>query len=226
MSSAAPRGYSAVRGGHARRLLAAACLLLPLAASAQIYVCKDASGRTLTSDRPIPECANRAVRELDRSGLVRREIAPPLTPQQKQEREQQLERQRSDSAVLEQQRLYDRALMTRYRNEGDIAAARKRALDLLGDQMRIDTNALSGETRELKAAQARVVPGSKASGSANERRLEDATRTVENRLNAIEQRSAEIARINTKFDQAVIRFRELTADAAQTVGAAANPPRR
>ena len=198
---------------HSRlqRLLAAACLILPLAASAQIFVCKDAGGRTLTSDRPIPECANRSMRELDRSGLVRREIAPPLTAKQKQDRELQLERQRVDSAVLEEQRLYDRALMTRYRNETDIANARQRALDLLDDQMRIDTNALKIESKELKTAQARVVPGSKKSGSTDEHRLDDATHTVENRLNSIEQRSAEIARTNNRFDQALRRFRELSA---------------
>lgn len=194
----------------ARRILAAVCILMPLAANAQIYVCKDAGGRTLTADRPIPECANRAMRELDRSGLVRREIAAPLTPQQKQERAQQEERQRIDAALADEQRLYDRALMTRYRNETDIANARQRALDLLGDQMRIDTNALTLEAKELKAAQVLATPGAKKTGSAAERRLEDATRTVESRLNSVEQRTAEIARTNLKFDQALKRFRELT----------------
>lgn len=197
----------------AQRNLAALCLVLPLAAGAQIYVCKDASGRTLTSDRPIPECANRAMRELDRSGLVRREIAPPLTPQQKQERELQLERQRADAVLAEEQRLYDRALMTRYRNETDIQAARQRALDLLGDQMRIDTDALAVESKELKAAQALAAPGPTKTGAAAQKRLDDAIRTVESRLNSIEQRSADIARTNGKFDQAVRRFRELTAAA-------------
>ena len=197
--------------GGAQRVLAGLCLVLPLAASAQIYVCKDANGRTLTSDRPIPECANRSMRELDRSGLVRREIAPPLTAQQKQDRELHQERQRVDAAVLEEQRLYDRALMTRYRNEADIATARQRALDLLDDQMRIDTNALKVESKELKSAQARLVPGSKKTGSTDEHRLEEATHTVENRLDSIEQRSAEIARTNNRFDQALRRFRELSA---------------
>ena len=195
--------------GAVRRILAAVSLLLPLAASAQIYVCKDASGRTLTSDRLIPECANRAMRELDRSGLVRREIAAPLTALQKQEREAQQERQRLDAAALDEQRLYDRAMMIRYRNETDIASARQRALDLLGDQMRIDTNALTQEAKELKAAQAHAVPGVKKTGSPAERRLEEATNAMESRLNAIEQRTADIARTNTKFDQALKRFREL-----------------
>lgn len=203
-------------------ILATVCLFVPLAANAQIYVCKDAGGRTLTSDRPIPECANRAVKELDRSGLVRREIAAPLTAQQKRERELEEDRQRSDAAAKEEQRLYDRALMTRYRNETDIANARQRALDLLGDQMRIDTTTLTRESKELNTAQANAVPGAKKTASLAERRLEDATRTVESRLNSIEQRTAEIGRTNARFDQALARFRELIA----TTGGASNQTRR
>lgn len=206
-------------------------MLTPLAANAQIYVCKDAAGRTLTSDRPIPECANRAVRELDRSGLVRREVGPPLTTQQKHERQQQQQRQLADTAVIQEQRLYDRALMTRYRNEADIGAARQRALDLLGDQMRIDTNALGREAKELKLAQTQATLGAKKTAPLAERRLEDATHIVESRLDSIEQRSADIARTNSRFDQALARFRELSKDAPTSTGAATStstfpqPPR-
>ena len=54
-----------------------AAIVLPLflahvALHAQkIYMCKDESGHTLTSDRPIPECEGRAIREFDKSGTIR-----------------------------------------------------------------------------------------------------------------------------------------------------------
>ena len=54
-------------------------VLLPWTAQAQFFQCKDASGRTLSSDRPIPECADRPVRELGRNGMLKREVPPPLT---------------------------------------------------------------------------------------------------------------------------------------------------
>ena len=197
-------------------LLAMLCLVAASDVLAQIYVCKDASGRTITADRPIPECANRAMRELDRNGMTRREIAAPLTAQQRHERELREEKQRIEAAAAEEQRLADRALTTRYRNETDIGLSRQRAIELLDEQMRIDTNALTLEAKELKTAQLHAVPGAKKTGSTAERRLEDATRAVESRLNSIEQRSAEIARTNTRFDQALARFRELAGGTASS----------
>lgn len=135
--------------------------LTPLTAQAQIYICKDAAGRTLTADRPLPECANRSTRELDRSGITRRETAAPLSPEQRRERQAQEEKQRIIAAGIEERRLYDRALMTRYRSYSDIAIARQRAISLLEDQRRIDTSALTGEMKEMKSAQAAVAAGSR-----------------------------------------------------------------
>jgi hypothetical protein len=193
-------------------LPALSLLMLPVAAVAQIYVCKDASGRTITADRPIAECANRSMRELDRNGVTRREIPPPLTPQQRREHEALEEKRRVEAAAVEEQRLYDRALTTRYRNEADIAVARQRAIELLDDQMRIDTGALAGEMKEMKSAQAAVVASTKKGGTVVERRrLADASHTVEGRLSSIEQRTAEIEREHQKFDRVLKRFREIQA---------------
>jgi hypothetical protein len=182
------------------------------AASAQIYVCKDATGHTLTSDRPIPECANRAMRELDRSGVVRREIAPPLTAEQKRQRVELEEKRQSQLAADKEQRLQDNALITRYRNETDIANSRRDALLLLGEQLRIDTAALKQETQELRdaSAVAKASSGEKKGASYSERRrLEDASRSVESRMGSIDRRNAEITRTDIRFDLTLKRFREL-----------------
>ena len=42
-----------------KTLLCLSFVLSPCLAQAKIFMCKDASGRTLTSDRAIPECADR-----------------------------------------------------------------------------------------------------------------------------------------------------------------------
>jgi hypothetical protein len=46
----------------------------------QIYTCTDASGRKLTSDRPIMECSDREQTILNPSGTVKARIGPVLTP--------------------------------------------------------------------------------------------------------------------------------------------------
>ncbi|MDF3035707.1 MAG: hypothetical protein K0S28_981, partial [Paucimonas sp.] len=88
-------------------MLSAFCIL---PASAQIYMCKDASGRTLTSDRPIPECSNREMREMGKDGVTRRVIAAPLTAEEKRKRTQEEEKKKAEATALEEQRKSDRAL--------------------------------------------------------------------------------------------------------------------
>lgn len=197
----------------ARSLVIALVLTASAGASAEIYMCKDASGRTFTADRPIPECADRSMRQLDASGITRREIAAPLTAEQKRARDVLEERRRVDKAAADEQRLYDNALTTRYRNEDDIALARARAVELLDDQMKIDTVALARESREMKSAQAIVAAAKPITLAADRRHLEDAVRVVESRLDSISQRLAELDRMHLKFDQALKRFRELAAAA-------------
>lgn len=194
-----------------RRLILPLLLAAPSCVLAEIYVCKDASGHTITADRPIPECADRSMRQLDANGITRREIAAPLTPEQKRARDALEEKRRIDKAAADEQRLYDNALITRYRNEDDIALARKRAVDLLNDQMKIDTNALARESKEMKAAQAAAASAKPGAGAADRRHLENATRAVELRQASIAQRTAEIERMHAKFDLALQRFREIGA---------------
>src|SRR4051794_24862249 len=101
--------------------------LVSFSADAAIYMCKDASGRTLTSDQPIPECANRAMRELGSNGVVKREIAPPMTAEERRSKEAAEAKKKKEAAELEEKQKSDHALMARFRNEKDIEAARQRA---------------------------------------------------------------------------------------------------
>ena len=55
-------------------------MLMVTSAQAKIYMCKDASGKTLSSDRPIPECADRPVREYSNNGSKHKDMprhSPP-----------------------------------------------------------------------------------------------------------------------------------------------------
>jgi len=49
------------------------------ASAADVYSCVDANGRPRSSDRPIPECADREQRVIGPSGTIKR-IVPPSTP--------------------------------------------------------------------------------------------------------------------------------------------------
>ena len=78
----------------------------------QVFICTDAQGRRLTSDRPIPECIDREQRVLGPSGTLRERRGPVLT---------------------EEERRRERVLIARYPNQGAHDAERAQALQQVDD---------------------------------------------------------------------------------------------
>ena len=189
-------------------------IALPFIAQAQsIYKCKDATGRTLTSDRPIPECENRNMQVLGKDGLVRREIAAPLTPEQKRAQQAATEKQKQDAKVADEQARADKAIVTRYRSEADITLAHSRATELVQDQIKRDITALKTAEERLKKLSSDVAakPKDAPQTGVEKRRMEDAQGSVESRKKSLADHQDELAQINGKFEQTMKRYRELSA---------------
>jgi chromosome segregation ATPase len=188
-------------------------LMLPLAAQAQtIYTCKDGTGKTFTSDRLIPECANRLVREMDKNGIVRREIPPPLTAEQKRQKQQEEERLKAEAAALEEQKQADRAMLARYRNENDIAVARKRTLELVQEQIKRETGTLAEREKDRKDVQLKIeqVGNKKPVPPVLHNKLNESDQSIAAVKAKIAAYQTEEAQINQKFDSTLKRYRELT----------------
>lgn len=157
--------------------------------SAQIFICKDAAGRTITADRPIAECADRVMRELDKAGRTRREIRPPPTAEEKRQIQLQEEKRKADELAAQEQRTNDRLLRTRFRNEGEIEAARARSLAPIEDR-------IGRERASLAAVEA-------------QQRIDRDVNAVGNAMARIRELEAETAEVNLRHDAMLKRFREL-----------------
>lgn len=188
-------------------------LALPMAGvHAQIYMCKDASGRTLTSDRPIPECADRAVRELDKSGRTRRDIPAPMTAEEKRRFQREDEKRKAEEALAEEQRRSDRLLRARFKSEADIEEARKRALEQVDDRIRRDRASLASAEKQQQQAEAEADALKKKNAKVPtvlQHRIDDASQTVGAARKAIQGNEADIAEVNAKHDALLKRFREM-----------------
>jgi hypothetical protein len=192
-------------------------MAMSMAHAQKMYMCKDASGRTITSDRPIPECADRATKELDRSGMVRREIPPPPTPEQRREQKLQEEKAKADAILAEEQKQSDRLILAHYANEKDIETSRKRALDLVQDRIKRETQDMATLQKNLTAVQADAAAQTKAKGvptPAMKRRIEDTEQAVQTAKKSLQAREAELVQVNTKYDQTLKRFRAITSEAS------------
>jgi hypothetical protein len=184
-------------------------LLNAASAHAEIYMCKDAAGHTLTSDRPIPECADRAMREYGKNGMVKRDIPAPLTAEQKREQLAQQEKKKAADIIADEQKKADRALLARYQNEGDIDRARLRDTASLAELIVQQKKALTAAEQEWNALQA-AAPAQKQTGGANAGKVgKAAQKTLDARL-TLQDTQAELGQVNAKYDQILKRYREIS----------------
>lgn len=180
-------------------------------AHAQIFVCKDGNGRTMTSDRPIPECAARPVRELGRDGVTRREIAAPLTAAQKHQREADADRLRSEAEAALEVRRRDLAMLERFRSESEIHAAHKRSIEDIEENVRRESVTLAAAEKTLREAQIESDGRKGKNGVAllPTRRYEDAKGAVANLVDSIHQQRSNVLKVDAWFEETLKRYREL-----------------
>lgn len=98
-----------------------------------IYTCVDRNGRRLTADRPIPECVDREQRELGPSGIVRRQIGPTLTEQERAALEVRQRKEAEERSRALEERRRDRALTSRYPDKAAHDMERKAAIQMVED---------------------------------------------------------------------------------------------
>ena len=136
-----PRGAAALG-----TLLAALALALALAAAAPaaraadgplIYSCTDASGKKLTSDRPIAECNAREQRVLNADGSVKRVMPPTLTADERAEAEARERDAQAERATRQDAIRRDRNLQVRFPNEAVHRKAREASLDDMRKALRL-----------------------------------------------------------------------------------------
>jgi chromosome segregation ATPase len=200
--------------GNVIAVMCGLCALLAVpSAHAQIYQCRDASGRTITSDRVVPECADRSVREYSRSGVLKREIPAPLSAGEKRKLEQQEAQRKAEADERERQRRADFAMLERYRSVDEIEMARQRALRFVHDQIERERAALTEAEKQWTQAQAKLASFN-GKGIAPPATLSHQVETLASRLDEGHRRLSEYqneaARINASFDRTVARFNELT----------------
>ena len=172
--------------------------------TAGIFSCTDARGRTITSDRPIPDCIDREQRELNPSGSTRRRIEPTYTAKEQAEREER-QRQAAMAALRQtEERRRERALLVRYpsatvhdRERADalsqidavIGAAKKRVAELNEERRKVDEE-MEFYKKDVSKAPASI-----------RRQLDDNAQSVAVQNRFIGEQEEEKRRLNARFDE-------------------------
>ena len=177
-----------------------------------IYTCVDAKGRNLTSDRPIPDCIDREQKVLNPSGTVKAKVGPSLTAQERTELEAKERAQQEEQARLNEEKRRDRALLVRYPNKGvhdterasamaqiDVVkqAAMRRSEELVRQRV-----PLLDEMEFYKKNPAKAPPSVR-------RAIDEIGQSIAIQVRFIADQDAEIKRVNARFDEELVRLKQL-----------------
>jgi hypothetical protein len=182
-----------------------------------VYTCIDAKGRKLTADRPIVECIDREQKVLNPSGTVRAKVGPSLTAQEKLELEQKEKREAEERSRSAEEKRRDRALLTRYPNKGVHDQERAEALAQIEAVAKAATTRLTELTRQRVAIDEEMEFYKKDPSKAPayvRRQLEENTQSQSVQKRFIAEQEAEARRLNARFDDELVRLRQLWAQMA------------
>lgn len=180
------------------------------AGPAAIYTCTDASGKKLTSDRPIAECNAREQRVLNADGSVKRVVPPAMTSEERsdaeaRDRETETRRVEQRDAIKR-----DRNLLARFPNEAAHRKSRELALDDVRKSLRQSEArliALASERRPL-TNEAEFYVG-KQFPLKLKLGLDANDASVEAQKSLVQNQQIEILRIDKLYDTELERLRKL-----------------
>lgn len=178
----------------------------------EIYICTDAKGRKLTSDRKIPECHDREQRILNPSGTTKTVLKPALTAQEHAELDAKDKAAQQVRARLEEEKKRDRALLIRYPNPARHHQERGDALN----QVHLAKQAALKRIAELQNERAKLRDEmafyTKDPGKAPLRlrqQIDSVTQGLTEQDRFVTEKDMEIARIHARFDEALLRLHAL-----------------
>ncbi len=217
-------GYTLL--GSALALCAGTAIAQGVTGGPGIYTCVDGKGRRLTSDRPIAECIDRTQKELNASGTVRRQIGPSLTAEERTRIEEQEKAKAAELAREAEEKRRDRALLTRYPDKGAHDKERVEALAQVDEVMKAATKRIGELASQRKAIDAELefYKGDPSKAPPYVRRqIDENDRSTAVQKRFIAEQEGEKKRVNSRFDEELVKLKQLWLLKAPAPTAAAKP---
>ena len=196
-------------------LAAALATTMPTQSLAQaggIYTCVDSKGRKITSDRPIAECVDREQKVLNPSGTVKAQVGPTLTAQERAALEEKQREAAEEQARKDEEKRRDRALLVRYPNKSVHDNERVEALK----QISVVKTAAFNRVNELKKQRVSIDAEMEfykkdpvKAPISLKRQIEENAQSQAVQMRFIADQEGEIARVNARFDEELVRLSQL-----------------
>ena len=201
----------------------ATCGLAQADQTSGIYTCTDAHGRKLTSDRPIAECSDREQKMLNPSGTVKARVGPTLTQQERADIEAKNKADIEELARLNEEKRRERALLIRYPSRTVHDKERAAALAQIGvirpaainraQELLVQRTDIDKEMEFYKKDPAKAPLSLR-------RQVDEVTQSLAVQGRFIADQDAEFKRVNARFDEELVRLKQLWAMMAPSLPAA------
>ncbi|MGA8514194.1 MAG: DUF4124 domain-containing protein [Burkholderiaceae bacterium] len=189
-----------------------------------IYTCTDASGRKLTSDRPIAECADRDQKELNSNATVKRTVKPVMTAQEQRAFDEKQKIQAEEQARTEEEKRKNRALLVRYPNRESHDKERAEASGQIDEVIKAATKRMGELGVQRKTIDAELEFYKKDPSKmpvSLKRQIEDNDSSVAVQKRFVADQESEKKRLNARFDEDLVKLKSLWQLATSAPGSVA-----
>lgn len=193
-----------------------------------IYTCTDARGRKLTSDRPIAECNDREQKVLNPSGTVRTRVGPTLTAHERADLDAKEKADQEVRALSNEEKRRDRALLIRYPSKTIHDKERTEALAQIDVVKQAAAKRVDELMRQRVAANDEMEFYKKDPNKAPpsvRRQVDEVTQSLAVQWRFIGDQDMELKRVNARFDEELVRLKQLWALQLPVVPAATGKTR-
>jgi hypothetical protein len=182
------------------------------AAAQSIYTCVDGKGRKITADRPIIECIDRTQQELNRTGTVKRQVGPSLTAEERAAQEEKDKAAAEARAREAEEKRRDRALLLRYPSRTVHDQERVAALAQVDEVIKAShkrTLELAEQRKSIEAEFEFYVKDPSKAPPSLKRKLEENNNSSAVQKRFILEQEQEKKRVNVRFDEELVKLRQL-----------------
>lgn len=188
--------------------LLASGLFFVLPAAARITCC-EVDGKRFCGDPAPAQCLNKAKKVFNRG--VAKEIEAPLTAEQRAARDAEETRKKEEEKKAAEQERRDHALMASYSNAKEIDAARNRAIAEIRRNAEQANNRLdAAQKKQQKLEQEKEFYKKKPLPAPLKSQIQDNEAEIAAQQKALQDKDADIAAINARFDAEKERYLNLS----------------
>ena len=178
----------------------------------KIKKCQDAAGKWHYGDTADEACRQSKIIEMNKRGIETKEIAAPLTEEQRKTQElEEAEKQKAAKLAAERARK-DKILVNTYTNEDDIIAMRDRKLAEIDAQIRGSQDTLAAQQGALARLQAKAKgesDGGKPVSAQTQTAVAKTEGVIAKQATFIQSKSQELTVAQQQFQADLERFRQL-----------------